>query len=113
MKNSTTPDDTFRGAWCNRIITRQWGCYSTTPVDKQIKIYIIQLSLRLKGIFHPMNSHERVHIYSSALLSTALLELRVFVGTNNTAQLVDQLVAIQLLFEVNAEIRRTLYALNS
>ena len=36
MTNSTSADATFRGAWCNRMITKQQGCHSTTPADKQI-----------------------------------------------------------------------------
>ena len=35
MTNDTSTDATFGGAWCNRI-TKQQGCHSTTPADKQI-----------------------------------------------------------------------------
>ena len=36
MPNSTSTDVTFGGAWCNRMITKQQGCHSITPADKQI-----------------------------------------------------------------------------
>ena len=37
MTNSTSTGATFGGAWCNRIITEQYGCHSTIPIDKQKK----------------------------------------------------------------------------
>ena len=35
MTNNTSTDDIFGGAWCNRMITKQQGCHSTTPDYKQ------------------------------------------------------------------------------
>ena len=33
---STSTDDTFRGAWCNRVVAKQEDSHSTATADKQI-----------------------------------------------------------------------------
>ena len=34
MTNSTSIDATFEGAWRNRIISKKYGCHSTSPAEK-------------------------------------------------------------------------------
>ena len=58
MTNSTSPDVTFEGAWCNRLVAKQEDFHSTAPADKEINEYrYIQLTpliLVIRGFIKPL-----------------------------------------------------------
>ena len=70
MTNRANPDANFGGAWCNRMTTKQQGCHSITPADKQVN--------EPRYTQPPPNKLIKIHATTSAYRNKKFNKIKVY-----------------------------------